>query len=940
MSDDAARFARIEALFHDARAQPPARREAFLRASTDDPALRDEVMRLLAHDDDDNPLAPRLRAVLDDPATERLDRAQREATASMPERIGRYRLIRELGSGGMARVFLAERDIDGRAQNVALKRMAGGSTASLRRKALRERALLAGLNHRGIAGLIDAGETDDGTPYLVMEYIDGMALDRFVRAGAIGLRERLRLFRDICDAIEHAHQRLILHLDLKPANVLVRGDGTIALIDFGIGHDLDDEDAGLTRTAAYTPLYAAPEQRAGERPTTATDVYGAGLLLLELLSDEGFAALRRRSPGLAIETALQDPAIERAVPADLRRVVAFATRAAPEDRYASIADLRTDIEHFLAGRMLRASRQRWWVRAGKFCRRNAWPLASGLAVLALTAAFVVRLSIERERALDAEKNASIAQDLQASVLFALTPGDNAQARSEVQRLLDRERARWRDGRDCGDCRAQDPGWRSIASVTTVAEIYASIGDPEPALKSADEALRMLERRRREERDVDPDLYARALTARAGALSQLERYSEAAVAYARMVAAREAQPGIDRDTLMRAHLLAAEGASMRGDYEDAEAALHRADAVAADPRTGRGRIDDATRVEAAIAHLDAAARPDAIEQARERFNEMETLAARTLPPDAPLWTRVRLASSRHRQNIGDVKGALADAQDAYRRTRAAYGERSNEIAVVDNNIGTMLADLGRYREALTHFDRARAVQTSLSANKRFVLALNDANRASAHYNLGEYADAARAADAAIRALPGNEPAHRRVRNIARSNLARARSELGDHRAALAAARALTDDDAFRALPPLERAFGEISLFRVWLAAGDLDRAQKTLDETTPVLVAQMPAGHPIFAYTGRRRGLLAAARGRWDEADREFGRALAAMTDDPLARAETEAAQANAALRLGDAERARTLLRRALPVLRRDTADDNRETLEAERLWRELDAGTD
>lgn len=925
-------LSRIETLFHAALSLPPESRAAWLRTVEQDPTILDTVDALLANDDaTDNPLRPALLAAL-------------SASDAGPRRIGRYRLIGELGQGGMAGVWLAERDIDGRAQRVALKRLHGASTAALRRRAARERALLAALNHRGIAGLIDGGETDDGTPYFVMEYVEGEPLSRHLAERRPSQRERLQLFRQICLAIEHAHQRLILHLDLKPSNVLVRADGSTALIDFGIGRALDDSEAGEhhgERTAAFTPIYAAPEQRDGRALTTATDVYMAGLLLVEMLSD---GALSRRARGAAngdagsngapSASALSDPSIRRVLGGDLSRLVSRATAHDPDDRYASIAALRMDVERFLEGRMLAASPQTWWARGGKFCRRNRWPLLGAGTAALLAVAFVLQLSAERTRALAAEKNALLAQDLQSSLLVALSPGGNPQAQARIEALLQRERRRLRDS---GDPRALDPAWRSIASIVAVAEIYVAIGDPEPALKSADEALRLLAEPRSTPRlrdGRDDDLLARAHAARGQALNALERYGEAAPAFARTRALREAHRREDPHALATALLLQGKAAIEWRDFVLAERALTEAQAVAATAPPQRG-----FPVELAIARLDAASESgEATAQGTQRSAALLALAGTELEAASPLWIETWLALSRWRQFGGEAQAALADAQRARDRAQQLFGERSVVTATIDNNLGTMLADLGRYREALAHFDRARATQARLSPDKVAVLASIDINRCRVQYHLGDYARAASSAQAALDALPDTHVAYRRLRSIAWSNLARARSELGQHPAALAAARRLLSDPWLQAAPPLENAFGRMSMFVVLLNAGALNEAAALLDETAPVLDAQLPAGHPAFIYMARRRGLLAAARGRFDEADRAFGLALARMDaadDDPLTRAEILASRAHAVARLGDPARARRLLAQALPVLRRETSPDARPRIEAEALLRSL-----
>ena len=915
---------RIEALFHAALTVPAGERKAWLQTMESDPTIRDTVGELLANDDQThNPLQPALLAVL------RLDH-------STPQRIGRYRVVGELGEGGMSNVLLAERDIDGRPQRVALKLLYGASTASLRRKAARERALLAALNHRGIASLIDGGESDEGVPYLVMEHVEGIPLLRYLSEQRPSQRERLLLFRQICLAIEHAHQRLILHLDLKPSNVLVRADGSTALIDFGIGQGLDDLDTG-ERTAAFTPIYAAPEQRSGAAMTTGTDVYMAGLLLVEILTDGALSQRARRKRHDPPNVALSEAPIRDALKGDLSRLVAHATAPAVEDRYPSITALRMDIDHYLEGRMLAASRQAWWVRGMKFCRRNRWPLTGASAAALLAIAFVVQLSEQRSRALAAEQNALLAQDMQASVLLALSPPGNPQAQARIKALLQRERLRLQDS---SSAHARDPGWRSIASVVAVAEIYVSIGDPEPALKAANGALQLLGDMQRSRRGADDDLLARALAVRGQAFNGLERYAEAEADFERMMTLRRRNSRQDPQILAAAWMLYGKAAIEWQDFATAEQALASVQSLTADmTASNMATSNSVERIELAIAKLDAASGSnDALGLAAQRKQALLDLANTTLDPRSPLWIDVRMAVSRWHQIEGKPDIALAEAQRALAQSQQLFGERSIVTATIENNLGTMLADLGRYREALARFDQARAVQARLSPDKATVLAAIDINRCSAYYNLGDYALAANSAQAALDALPQTHVAYRRLRNIGLSNLARARSEQGQHAAAIRSARQMLSDPWLKTAAPLENAFGKISMFIVLLNAGALDEAQSILDETSPVLEKNLPADHSAFIYMARRRGLLAAARGRFEDADQAFGIALARMDashDDPVTRAEIRVARAQAAQRLGDGTRAKVLLEQALPILRAETSAASRWLNEAEQLFQTL-----
>jgi len=269
---DSARFAHIEALFHAALERPAPERESFLQHSEPDPEIRAEVSRLLANEPGcDTTLLGAIAAAATLPQ-------------SSPQTIGQYRVLRELGVGGMGTVLLAERSLGDTRQKVALKLIRGFPTSQARERLARERNLLAELNHPNIAGLLDAGETDDHTPYLAMEYVEGVGLHRYCAEHSLGLRERLALFAQLCRAVQHAHQRLIVHRDIKPGNILVREDGTPVLLDFGIGKLIDATDRDATATHVFTPAYAAPEQKAGRAVTTATDIWGLGCVLHELLS--------------------------------------------------------------------------------------------------------------------------------------------------------------------------------------------------------------------------------------------------------------------------------------------------------------------------------------------------------------------------------------------------------------------------------------------------------------------------------------------------------------------------------------------------------------------------------------------------------------------------------------------------------------------------------
>ncbi|MGZ6971825.1 MAG: serine/threonine-protein kinase, partial [Thermoanaerobaculia bacterium] len=277
------RWAEIQGLLHDALKRPAHERPAFLdEACRGDAELKSEAASLLAASEEATDF-------LETPAVP----SAADVVVEEPERqhVGPYRVIRLLGSGGMGHVYLAVRADEQYQKRVAIKVVKRGTdTDFVLRRFRQERQILAGLDHPNIARLLDGGNTEDGLPYFVMEYVEGEPITTFCERRGLEVRERLRLFRTVCGAVQFAHQNLVVHRDLKPGNILVTADGVPKLLDFGIAKLLNPELSPQTidMTAAnlrlFTPDFASPEQIRGERITTASDVYSLGALLYELLT--------------------------------------------------------------------------------------------------------------------------------------------------------------------------------------------------------------------------------------------------------------------------------------------------------------------------------------------------------------------------------------------------------------------------------------------------------------------------------------------------------------------------------------------------------------------------------------------------------------------------------------------------------------------------------
>ncbi len=447
---------------------PPGQRSPFLdRACGDNRQLRGLVERLISAAEIEDPefkSGGALQGPLGDLV--RTELAEEESLAGTM--VGRYRIVRELGRGGMAVVYLAERADGQFRQEVALKLLSAGLVAShVGRRFDRERQILAHARHPGVARLLDGGAGPSGRPYLVMEYVDGRPIDRYCDEEKLTLQARLDLFLQVARVVEDAHRNLIVHRDIKPSNILVTAEGHAKLLDFGIAKLLDPEatsgDAPVSGSAIrlMTPAYASPEQVRGNPVTTASDTYQLGLLLYILLTGrfpydlgDGDPAERMRAivqkepvkPSTAVSSPEgwpppgHDPrtpgeiAYDRGTtPAKLRRVLsgdldAILCRALgkePETRYGSVSQLIEDIERYKAGRTVTARPDTWAYRTGKLARRHLTVFATGviaaLLVLALGLVYTAGLARERDHAREeAARQARVSEFMRT--LFVVPPG--------------------------------------------------------------------------------------------------------------------------------------------------------------------------------------------------------------------------------------------------------------------------------------------------------------------------------------------------------------------------------------------------------------------------------------------------------------------------------------------------------------------------------------
>ena len=398
---DQERWKKIKPILEDAIEADPAVRTAFIvEACGGDDDLLTEVRAMLALETDDDDL-------LELPAHSHL--FPPNGRSKPGDQIDKYKIISELGIGGMGAVYLAER-VDGTyTQKVALKVIKDGiDSAEILNRFFNERQILASLQHDNIAHLIDGGSTSDGRPFLAMEYIEGIPITEYVSKADVGLEDRLNLFIEICSAVSFAHKSLVIHRDLKPSNILVNKDGVPKLLDFGIAKLIPTEPAEavtVTQHFVFTPEYASPEQVRGEKLTTATDIYSLGVILYELLAGQRpyrtdgsnisqiihvvcesdptapSHALTHTTTGGQASATPKTLEFASELKGDLDNIALKALRKEPEQRYASVDQFSEDIQRYLTGQPVTASSDTWKYRTAKFIRRNRVAAAGVLFVL-------------------------------------------------------------------------------------------------------------------------------------------------------------------------------------------------------------------------------------------------------------------------------------------------------------------------------------------------------------------------------------------------------------------------------------------------------------------------------------------------------------------------------------------------------------------------------
>ncbi len=754
------RWQQVKQILDRAAACPEDRRRALVEeACGDDEELRREVESFLELDEE-------VEDFIEEPWWTLHRKGPAPATAedrSRGRRIGPYRIERLIGRGGMGSVYLAVREDDYR-QRVALKLVTwGADSEEILARFYNERQILANLQHPNIARLLDGGTTDEGLPYVVMEYVEGEPIDRYCETRQLSIRDRLHLFRKVCEAVYYAHQNLVVHRDLKPGNILVTEDGTPRLLDFGIAKLLAGGVASKTvQTVAgqgpMTPTYASPEQILNDPITTASDVYSLGVLLYRLLSGHlpyrlegtGYAEMVRviclrepdrpstaagrrptvvpvadaeptapavpaaaASPGVGPPKPERPPPIEgrrlrRRLAGDLDAITLKAMRKEPQHRYRSVAELSEDIRRHLVGLPVLARKGTWLYTAGKFVRRNRLALAAVLVIVG----FAATTTVLWRRAVEERAQAV-----------------SAQARAERQQS-----------------RAE--------RVTHFLEDLFKSANPDATRGDEVTVREILERGKEqiaEGLEDEPEIRAEILGTLGSVYSNLGVYEEAVELKRRALQVRRQEDPSDRPELAKDVNNLASILYATGDYEGAES--HFREALEMRQRLGQDEADLDTTMNNLASTLTQ----------RGEYQEAERLYRQVLeirrrifgPRDPKVATALYSLGSLQSEN-GDFERAEPLLRQALEIRSRAFGPDHTSVAQVCNSLGRMLHARGEEQEARRFYERALTIRRQRLGEDHVLVAYSEKNLAALLLEQGETEAAGELLEQALATLRRTRP----------------------------------------------------------------------------------------------------------------------------------------------------------------------------------------
>ena len=707
---DSSRWERIQSLFHDAAVLPADEQRGFLASGcSDDETLIEDVLALLQED-------ARRSSLLDQPLAEVARQVLGNGAEALPfQELGSYRVHKVLGEGGMGVVYLAERPDLGSVVALKLLRDAWLSPARRERFAAEQRTL-AQLNHPSIARLYDADVLADGTPFFVMEYVDGLPLTDHCQQEKCSVERRLLLFRQVCEAVQYAHSHAVIHRDLKPSNILVRPDGTVRLLDFGIAKQVESLDVAspqtLTGLRLMTPAYAAPEQIRGQRVGVQSDVYSLGVILYELLCaqlpfdlsnlapNEAETVLLEHEPPRPSTTArrksLPNSALGAGPWADLDVLCLTAMHRDVERRYRSVEALIRDVDHYLKREPLEARPDRLGYRLEKFARRNRREvIAASIAVLVvvgLVVFFTVRLARARDAAL---AEAARTQRLQRFTMNLFQGGDEAVGPADDLRVITLV------DRGVQEARAL------TADRSAQAEIYQTLGGVYTNLGKLDQADKLLNtalEQRQRLFGADSAEVADTLVALAGVRDAQARFDEAEKLARQGLEMSQRHLAPNHPAMGKATAILGKILEDRGAYPAAIKVLEEAARLQSTAQASRADLS-ATLSELANCHFYAG-----------NLDTSEALNQQILVMDRELYGEHHPHIADDLINLGAIqyeRANFSDAERYYRQglevTQAFYGKDHPATASALTMLGRAVLSQGKLDEAAGMLEQALAIQ---------------------------------------------------------------------------------------------------------------------------------------------------------------------------------------------------------------------------------------
>jgi tetratricopeptide (TPR) repeat protein len=855
---DPRRWREVRKLLDAALDLEGAPRSAFL-ATIEDDSLRADVRRLLAAQTRESPLdrpVVQLAAPLLAGGSEPRDWDREQ----IGRRVGAFVLDDLLGSGGMGTVYRAHR-VDGRfEQQVAIK-LVLSAHGGLRERFRKEQEILAGLRHPNIAQVIDGGEAEDGVPYLVMEYVEGLAITDFCRLQVPDAEGRLRLLLRVADALAHAHRNLVVHRDIKPSNILVTPQGHPKLLDFGIAKLVGPFSASATaqRIGPMTPAFAAPEQFGGGAITVATDVYQFGVLLFRLIAgrlpyeadpDDNLAwgravteaepiTLRRGLARMAEKGAAAGDAVrslERG--RDLDAIVRRALAKHPSARYGSIDAMAADLKAYLDGQPVQARRGGAAYHFSRFVRRHAVATAvaasAALGLVALTAYALHQAWLAEREAHRARAAVAFVQE----VFRATDPMNQRERRASAEDVLNLAATQvQRQFNDYPDLRG------SLEAL--IADSYFSLNAPVRALPLYERAIEDLRALPNPPRLALAGALARGAFAqrRMGAPERSEAWAREAEALAQ---GNEPDDFLIRDVLAELHWLVA-----REDGNPAIALRYAQKAVQDADRAGGGLRDTIRR--SALARYGTALTD------LGRYDQAEPAMLEVLELSRRLWGEEHLRTLRARQGVGWLWAANGNAERGLQeliavgeKLRDRYGEATTDYGNNIYNRANAYVALKRDAEAVAHYREAARIYIAASASATPQVGWALSNAALAQLRLGQYAEAlatAREIEAAWKTSIDPEAG---IRGELHWTRARANFALGELETARREAARAIELTAKRDPPLADLADMHVLAAQIAQARGDAPAAATHYEEAARIVMELAPQ-RAAEAKEWRRRG---------------------------------------------------------------------------------------